>query len=54
MNVMRHEDVLTVLKDLLFSHIDLANYLEHLFDFRISYEMACSININELISTEID
>lgn len=54
MNVIRHEDVLTVLKDLLYSHIDLANYLEYLFDFRISYEMACSINMSELISTEID
>lgn len=54
MNVMRHEDVLTVLKDLLYSHIDLANYLEYVFDFRISYEMACSINISELTSTEID
>jgi hypothetical protein len=52
--VIGFEDILTILQELLYSHVDLANYLEHVFDFRVSYKMACSINMKELISSEID
>ena len=50
--VIGFEEILMIIQSLLHSHIDLANYLEHLFDFRISYKMACSISMTELISED--
>lgn len=52
--VIGFEEILSILQDILYSHIDLTNYLERILDFKISYKMACSVNMRELISSELD
>lgn len=52
MKVIGLEPILVILKRMLFSHIDFCNYLQHLFDFRLTYQMACSISIHDLITQD--
>lgn len=51
-NVIGLEPILLIINKMLFSHIDFCNYLQYLFDFRLTYKLACSISINDLISEE--
>ena len=52
--VMKNEDVLRNFPRLLHTHVDLVNYLQKKFDYRVSYQLACAVSIGDLISDDGD
>ena len=42
-------DLLSKYQSLIFAHIDIVNYIRHKFDYRISYQLACSLSILDLV-----
>jgi hypothetical protein len=47
-DVIGMEPILLIFNKMLYSHIDFCNYLQFVFDFRLTYKMACSISIEDL------
>ena len=52
MNIIGLEPILRNFKKMIFSHIDFCNYLQQVFDYRLTYRLACSISIKDLLDDD--